>query len=313
MEHISKNSKIFISGHTGMVGSVTLEEFKKQGYTNLIVASSKELDLRVQADVNKFFENEKPDYVIHVAAKVGGINANINNPAGFLYDNLMIQCNVIEAAFRNKAKKFIFLGSSCIYPKDSLQPMKEEYLLSGKPEPTNEGYALAKIAGIKLLESYHKQFGFNSISLIPSNLYGHNDCFDLHYAHVLSSLVKRFVDAQLENLPTVKLWGTGIAKREFLYVTDIAKAIIYFFENFENIELVNIGPGTDISIKDLAALVKDKVGYEGEIEWDNSKPDGMLTKCMDVTQMKDLGFKLEISLETGVENVVNSYKKIIIS
>lgn len=313
MEKINKNSKILITGHNGMVGSVTVEEFKDNGYNNLVFASSKNLDLRIQADVNHFFENEKPEYVIHVAAKVGGINANINNPATFLYDNLIIQCNVIESAYRSKVKKFIFLGSSCIYPKDSLQPMKEEYLLTGKPEPTNEGYAIAKIAGIKLLESYQKQFGFNSISLIPSNLYGHNDCFDLQHAHVLSSLAKRFVDAQVENLPSVKLWGTGNAKREFLYVTDIAKAILYFFENFENIGFVNIGPGKDIAIKDLAQLVKDKVGYEGRIEWDDSKSDGMLKKCMDVTHMKELGFIPEISLETGIENVIKSYKKTLIS
>lgn len=305
---MNKSSKIFITGHRGMVGSVTLDHFRNQGYSNLLTASHQELDLINQAEVNEFMELHQPEYVIHIAAKVGGINANILNPGVFLFDNLMMQNNLIDAAQKTGVKKFVFLGSSCIYPKESPQPMKEEYLLKGPLEPTNEGYAIAKIAGIKLLQSYHKQYNFNGISLMPSNLYGPNDSFDLAHAHVLSSLVKRFTDAQDEGLKEITLWGTGVARREFLHVQDMAKAILFFFENYNSPEIVNIGPGTDISIKELAELIANKVGYKGQILWDSSKPDGMLRKCMDVSNMKNLGYETEISLETGIDEVIKSYK-----
>lgn len=307
---INKSSKIYITGHRGMLGSTTLNLFKGVGYTNIITATHAELDLTDQQAVEDFFQKEKPEYVIHIAAKVGGIKANIDNPAIFLYDNLIMQANVIHSSYKNGVKKFVFLGSSCIYPKESPQPMKEEYLLTGKLEPTNEGYAIGKIAGIKLLETYHQQYGFNSISLMPSNIYGPNDSFDLAHAHVLSSLVKRFVDAQEENVPSVTLWGTGIARREFLNVADCANAILYLFENYNSQQFINIGPGNDISIKELATLISQKVGYEGEILWDASKPDGMLRKCMDVDKMKQAGFAPEISLDQGIEEVIKSYKEL---
>ncbi|MBW3520800.1 GDP-L-fucose synthase [Chryseobacterium sp. NKUCC03_KSP] len=307
---INKSSKIYITGHRGMLGSTTLNLFKEAGYTNIITATHAELDLTNQRAVEVFFRKEKPEYVIHIAAKVGGIKANIDNPAIFLYDNLIMQANVIHSSYKNDVKKFVFLGSSCIYPKESPQPMKEEYLLTGKLEPTNEGYAIGKIAGIKLLETYYQQYGFNSISLMPSNIYGPNDSFDLAHAHVLSSLVKRFVDAQEENARSVTLWGTGIARREFLNVADCANAILYLFENYNSQQFINIGPGNDISIKELATLISQKVGYEGEILWDASKPDGMLRKCMDVNKMKQAGFAPAILLEQGIEEVIKSYKKL---
>ncbi|MDM1062267.1 GDP-L-fucose synthase [Empedobacter falsenii] len=306
---MNKTSKLYITGHRGMLGSVTLKLFEEAGYTNIITRTHAELDLTDQQAVESFFEKEKPEYVIHIAAKVGGIKANIDHPATFLYDNMIMQANVIHSAYKNGTKKFVFLGSSCIYPKETLQPMKEEYLLTGKLEPTNEGYAIGKIAGIKLLETYNKQYGFNSISLMPSNIYGPNDSFDLEHAHVLSSLVKRFVDAKEEKKPTVTLWGTGIARREFLNVADCAKAILYMFENYNSYEFINIGPGNDISIKELAEMIAQKVGFEGEILWDSSKPDGMLRKCMDVSEMKKTGFEPLISLEQGIEEVINSYKE----
>lgn len=309
---ILKSSKIFITGHRGMLGSVTMAQFLAAGYSNLLTASHKELDLCDQAAVNTFFAKEKPEYVIHIAAKVGGINANIQNPAVFLYDNLIMQANVIQSAYQHGVKKFVFLGSSCIYPRECPQPMKEEYLLTGKLEPTNEGYAIGKIAGIKLLESYYKQYGFKSISLMPSNLYGPNDSFDLAHAHVLSSLVKRFVDAKNQNQAAVTMWGTGVARREFLHVHDMAKAIVYFFENYENPDFINIGPGTDVSIKELATTIAQKVGYTGQMLWDSTKPDGMLRKCMDVTRMQGAGFKPEIGLDTGIDQVIENYKKTIL-
>lgn len=293
-----------------MLGSKTMETFLQNGYTNIITRTHKELDLKNQQAVADFFQKEKPKYVIHIAAKVGGIKANIDNPAVFLYDNLIMQANIINSAYINGVVKFVFIGSSCIYPKESPQPMKEEFLFSGKLEPTNEGYAIGKIAGIKLLETYNLQYGFNGINLIPSNLYGPNDTFDLSHAHVLSSLVKRFIDAKDNNDLSITLWGTGIAKREFLHVTDFAKAILYFFENYNSPNSINIGSGFDVSILELANLISEKVGFSGEIKWDSSKPDGMLRKCMDVTNMKKEGFKPEIELSEGIDQVINSYKKL---
>ncbi|KQB41561.1 GDP-L-fucose synthase family protein [Flavobacterium aquidurense] len=308
VNNINKDAKIYITGHTGMLGSITLNFFKENGYSNIITTTHKTLDLINQQQVDDFFDRERPEYVIHIAAKVGGIKANIDNPAIFLYDNLMMQSNIINSSYKHGVKKFVFIASSCIYPAASPQPMKEEYLLDGKLEPTNEGYAVAKIAGIKLLETYNKQYGFNGISLIPSNLYGPNDTFDLNHAHVLSSLVKRFVDAKNDNAASLTLWGTGIARREFLHVEDFSKAILYFFENYNSPDFINVGPGTDISIKELAELISSKVKYSGEILWDESKPNGMLKKCMDVSNMLNEGFKPNKTLETGIEEVIKSYK-----
>ena len=305
----SKNPSIFIAGHKGMVGSAVLKELQEQKFSNLIIKEKNEVNLLDQYKVINFFKSYRPDIVILAAARVGGINANMNNPADFLYENLVIQNNIIDAAYRNGCKKLIFLGSSCIYPKDCPQPMKEEYLLTGKLEPTNEGYAIAKIAGLKMCEYYRKQYGFNTISLMPSNLYGPNDSFDLEKSHVLSALVRRFTDAKLSNAPSVTLWGTGIARREFMHVSDLASAVLYMMKNYDAEEFINIGTGKDISIKELAELIMLKVGYTGEIRWDSSKPDGMLRKCMDVTRMEKLGFSPEISLEQGIEEMIMIYKQ----
>lgn len=307
---MNKKSRIYIAGHTGMVGSATVRLFQDQGFENLMVSGHKQLDLTNQETVADFFAKNKPEYVILAAAKVGGIQANIKNPATFLLDNLQIQNNIITSAWKNSVKKLLFLGSSCIYPRECPQPMKEEYLLTGKLEPTNEGYAIAKIAGIKLLEGFRKEFGFNSISLMPCNLYGPNDSFDLEHSHVLSALVKRFVDAVDDQITEITLWGTGEAKREFMHVDDVAKAILFMFENYAEPEFINIGTGTDISVKELALLISDMTGFKGNIIWDSSKPNGMLKKCMDVSRMKALGFAPEISLVQGVQQMINIYKNI---
>lgn len=291
-----------------MVGSATMRLLQQQGFTNLLTAGSKELDLTDQLAVARFFEREKPEIVILCAAKVGGIQANIDNPATFLLDNLQIQNNVMSASLKNGVNKFVFLGSSCIYPKECQQPMKEEYLLTGKLEPTNEGYAIAKIAGIKLLEGLKNQYGFNSISLMPCNLYGPNDSFDLRHSHVLSALVKRFVDACAANTPSITLWGTGVARREFMHVDDMARAILFMLENYDDSQFINIGTGVDISIRELAEMIAALTGYTGKIFWDNSKPDGMLKKCMDVSRMEALGFKPEITLRAGVEQIICIYR-----
>jgi len=307
---MDRNKKIYIAGHNGMVGSATMRLFKNEGFTNLVYRTSKELDLTSQAAVHAFFEAEKPEVVILAAAKVGGIQANIDNPATFLIDNLQIQNNICEASLKNKVGQLVFLGSSCIYPKECPQPMKEEYLLTGKLEPTNEGYAIAKIAGIKLLQGYYKQYGFNSISLMPCNLYGPNDSFDLKHSHVLSALVKRFTDAADNNDAAISLWGTGIARREFLHVDDVAKAVLFMMEHYNSPDFINIGCGTDISIKELAEMIAKKTGFKGEMQWDSSKPDGMLRKCMDVSRMKALGFVPSISLEQGVDQMIEIYKNL---
>jgi GDP-L-fucose synthase len=304
---MNKGDKIFITGHAGMVGTKTVNLFKNNGYSQILTASSKNLDLRNQSQVNDFFAAERPKYVLHLAARVGGINANMKDPAVFLYDNIMLEYNVMDAAYKYGAEKLLFLGSSCIYPKASAQPIKEEYLLTGALEPTNEGYAVAKIAGIKLLQMYNRQYGFNGVSIIPSNIYGDNDSFDLQHAHVLSSLVKRFVDARDQKQDSVTLWGTGVARREFLHADDAAAAIYHFFETYNSPEIVNVGPGTEISIKALAELIASEVGFAGEIKWDSTKPDGMLRKCMDVTRMKQLGFEPRTSLPEGIKGVINSY------
>lgn len=307
---LSKDTKIYIAGHNGLVGSALVHELEKKGYSNLVLRSSKELDLCEQHDVRDFFYQEKPELVILAAAKVGGINANITHPADFIYDNLMIQNNVIHESYRNNVSKLIFLGSSCIYPKECPQPMKEEYLLDGKLEPTNEGYALAKIAGLKMCEYYHKQYGFDAVGLMPCNIYGPNEKFDLEKSHVLSALVKRFVDAKVEGRSSVTLWGTGVARREFLHVDDLARAVHFAIENYHGHDFINIGSGYDISIKELAETISNKVGYKGQIEWDTNRPDGMLRKCLDVSNMKALGFVPHISLEDGIGEMIKSYNEI---
>jgi GDP-L-fucose synthase len=291
-----------------MVGSATLRLLQREGFTNLITTSSKELNLTDQLAVDHFFAKKKPELVILSAAKVGGIQANIDNPATFLLDNLQIQNNVMTASLKHGVSKFVFLGSSCIYPKECPQPMKEDYLLTGKLEPTNEGYAVAKIAGIKLLEGMKKQYGFNSISLMPCNLYGPNDSFDLKHSHVLSALVKRFVDAAESKAATITLWGTGIARREFMHVDDTARAILFMLENYDDTQFINVGTGTDISIKELAEMIAGMAGYTGQILWDNTKPDGMLKKCMDVSRMEALGFKPQITLQAGTQQMIDIYK-----
>lgn len=305
---MEKNSKILIAGYRGMVGSAIRRALQAQDYTNLITVDVDTVDLKEQEEVRSFFRKEQPEYVILAAAKVGGINANTMYPAQFLYENLQIQNNVIHSSYENKAKKLIFLGSSCIYPRECPQPMKEEYLLTGKLEPTNEGYALAKIAGLKMVEYYYKQYGFQSTSVMPCNLYGPNDSFDLQHSHVLSALVKRFTDAKNNNDKEITLWGTGIARREFMHVDDAASAIIFMMLNYDSPELINIGWGVDISIKELALMIAEKVGFTGGIKWDASKPDGMLKKCMDVSKMKKLGFYPKITLEQGVDQMIEIYK-----
>ncbi|HSL90756.1 MAG TPA: GDP-L-fucose synthase [Ignavibacteriaceae bacterium] len=310
----SKNKKIYLAGHKGMVGSSILRELQKQNYNNIVHRDLSELDLRNQKDVNIFFESEKPEVVIIAAAKVGGILANNTYRAEFIYDNLMIQANLIHASYINKVEKIIFLGSSCIYPKLAPQPLKEEYLLSGYLEYTNEPYAIAKIAGIKLCESYFKQYGCNYYSAMPTNMYGPNDNFDLETSHVLPALMRKFHDAKIGNAPTVTLWGSGKPMREFMYVEDLADAMIFMLENinaadlYENgISQLNIGTGKDLTISELASVISNVVGYNGEIVYDNTKPDGTPRKLMDVSRINSLGWKYKTELKDGIEKTYNWY------
>lgn len=302
--------KVFIAGHNGLVGSSIYKKIKETNNYQVLVSDHSKLDLLIANQVNIFFETYQPDVVILAAAKVGGINANITYPADFLYENLQIQNNIFEACKNNNVKKLVFLGSSCIYPKDCLQPMKEEYLLTGVLEPTNEGYAIAKIAGLKMAEYYKKQYGLNTISLIPCNVYGNNDSFNLETSHVMSALIKKFIDAKINNLSELKLWGTGIARREFMHVYDLAEAIIFLINNWDSSEIINVGTGEDISIKDLSNIISEKVHFNGQITWDSSKPDGMLKKCMDITKLNKLGFECKISLEDGIDSLIQEYKNI---
>lgn len=304
-----KNSVVFVAGANGMVGSAIVRALKKQGYSNILTPSSKELDLSNQAAVNAWFHANKPEYVFLAAAKVGGILANNTYRADFLYVNLMIEANVIHASYLNNVKKLLFLGSSCIYPKLAPQPLKEEYLLSGELEYTNEPYAIAKIAGIKLVENYRKQYNCAFISAMPTNLYGPNDNYDLNNSHVLPALIRKFHEAKIQNLPNVTVWGTGSPLREFLHVEDLAEACLFLMEKYEGDEWLNIGVGHDISIKDLALLVKKVVGFEGELIFDTSKPDGTPRKLMDVSKINNLGWKAKISLEEGIKAVYEEYSK----
>jgi GDP-L-fucose synthase len=298
---MDKNGKVYIAGHRGMVGSAIYRKLKKEGFTNFITRTSSELDLRNQQQVTDFFEQEKPDYVFLAAAKVGGIVANNTFRAEFLYDNLQIQNNIIHNAYLNGVKKLMFLGSSCIYPKLAPQPLKEEYLLTGLLEPTNEPYAIAKIAGIKMCDAYRDQYGCNFISVMPTNLYGYNDNYHPQNSHVLPALIRRFHEAKEQNTPSVTIWGTGSPKREFLFADDLAEACYYLMENYNEPGLVNIGTGEDLSIKDLALLIKGVIGYEGEIQFDTSKPDGTPRKLMDVTKIHSKGWKHTIELQEGIK------------
>jgi GDP-L-fucose synthase len=301
--------KIYIAGHRGMVGSAIWRRLQKDGYTNLIGRTSAELDLKNQSATQAFFEKEKPDFVILAAAKVGGIMANNVYRGEFLYDNLMIQNNVIDAAWRSGVKKLMFLGSSCIYPKLAPQPLKEEYLLTGLLEETNEPYAIAKIAGIKLCDAYRSQYGCNFISVMPTNLYGPNDNYDLNNSHVLPALVRKFHEAKNKNEPTVTLWGSGKPRREFLHADDLADACLFLMQRYDEPGLVNIGVGEDLEIKELAMLIQKIVGYEGQIVHDLSKPDGTPRKLMDVTKLHNLGWKATISLEEGLRRVYADYSR----
>lgn len=307
--HMNSNSKIYIAGHRGMVGSAILRNLQKKGFTNFVLKTSSELDLRNQKQVSDFFATEKPDYVFLAAAKVGGIQANNVYRADFLYENLMIQNNVIHSAYENKVSKLMFLGSSCIYPKLAPQPLKEEYLLSGYLEDTNEPYAIAKIAGIKLCESYRRQYGCNFISVMPTNLYGPNDNYNLNNSHVLPALIRKFHEAKENKLASVEMWGTGSPLREFLHAEDLGDACVYLMQNYEGEQHVNIGTGVDLSIKDLALLIKKIVGFDGNITHDLSKPDGTPRKLMDVSFLHTLGWKHKIDLEAGIRSVYEDFKK----
>ena len=305
---MDKSSKIYVAGHTGLVGSAIVRCLQKNGYTNLIFKDIKELDLRRQQEVEDFFAQEQPEYVFLSAAKVGGILANNTYPAQFIYDNLMIATNIIHAACFHQVKKLLFLGSSCIYPKMAMQPIKEEYLLTGSLETTNEAYAIAKIAGLKLCKFYHREYGCNFISAMPTNLYGINDNFDLENSHVLPALIRKFHEAKTTGKETVVLWGSGTPKREFLYVDDLADALLFLMQHYEDEEPINIGTGDDIAIRELALLVKEITSYKGKIIFDTSKPDGTPRKWLDVTKIHNLGWFHKTNLPEGIKKVYDWYR-----
>jgi len=305
---MDKNAKIYVAGHEGLVGSAIFRELKKNGYSNIITQTREGLDLTRQEEVENFFQKEKPEYVFLAAAKVGGILANDRYSADFIRDNLMIETNVIDSAYKNSVKKLLFLGSSCIYPKLALQPLKEEYFLTGDLEPTNKAYAVAKIAGIVMCQSYNKQYGTNFISVMPTNLYGENDNFDLESSHVIPAMIRKFNDAKRNNAREVMLWGTGSPKREFLYVDDLANACVFLMNNYDSGDIINIGMGKDISILELAKMVKEIVGYEGSIVWDSSKPDGTPRKLLDISKIKSLGWSPKVSLADGIKKTYVWYK-----
>jgi GDP-L-fucose synthase len=298
---IGLDSKIYVAGHRGLVGSAIIRNLQSKGYGNIITRTRQELDLMQTEAVNQFYNQEKPKVVIDAAAKVGGIHANSAYPAEFIYDNLTIQNNLINGAYQADVKKFVFLGSSCIYPKMAQQPLKEEYLLTGALEPTNEWYAIAKIAGIKMCQAYRKQYGFDAISIMPTNLYGPGDNFDLQNSHVLPALIRKFHEAKINNEQKVTVWGTGSPKREFLYVDDMADASVFLMENYSDEQIVNVGTGIDVTVKKLAELVKKVVGFSGELVFDTTKPDGTPRKLMDVGFLNKLGWKAETELENGIQ------------
>jgi len=304
-----KDSKIYLAGHRGLVGSAILRKLKAEGYTNIIVRTREELDLLDQAKVMEFFKNEKLEYVIDPAARVGGIKANMTFPAEFLYENLQIQNNIIWSAFKSDVKKLLFLGTSCIYPRESAQPMKEEYLLTGLLEPTNEAYAVAKIAGMKLCESIHAEYGRNFISCMPPNIYGPGDNFNPESSHVVSGLIRRFHEAKLSNAPEVTIWGSGNSRREFLYVDDLADGVLWLMNNYDKKEFLNIGVGEDISIKELAGIIKDVVGFEGKLVFDITKPDGMPKKLLDSTKINALGWKAKTNFVDGLQKTYDWFQE----
>jgi GDP-L-fucose synthase len=305
---LEKSAKIYVAGHRGMVGSAIVRKLTSLGYENILTRTSKELDLKDYEKVIAFLQEEKPDYVFLAAAKVGGIIANSTYKGQFLFENLQIQNSVIHGSHLAGVKKLMFLGSSCIYPKLAPQPLKEEYLLTGTLEPTNEPYAIAKIAGIKMCEAYREQYGSNFVSVMPTNLYGQNDNYDLNNSHVLPAMIRKFHEAKRDGQPTVELWGTGSPMREFLHADDLAEACVYLMETYDDSTLVNIGTGVDITIKELAEAIKAEVGYEGEIVWNTDKPDGTPRKLMDVSKLHELGWKHKIDLKEGIAQVYNEYK-----
>jgi GDP-L-fucose synthase len=301
------DSKIYVAGHRGLVGSAIVRHLKKNGYKNLVTKTSKLLDLRDQRAVKRFFEKEQPEYVFLAAAKVGGIQANDSYPVDFLQNNLQIQNNVISNSYTSGVKKLLFLGSSCIYPQDCPQPMKEEYLLTGQLEKTNEWYAIAKIAGIKLCQAYRKQYGFNAICAMPTNLYGPNDNFDLETSHVLPALIRKFHEAKMNNASEIIIWGTGLPRREFLYIDDLADACLFLMQKYDEPQIINVGTGEDITINDLAGLVGRIIGYEENIRFDNNKPDGMPKKLQDISRLKNLGWSNKTSIKMGIDKTYRWY------
>lgn len=301
------DSKIYVAGHRGLVGSAILRRLQRDGYTNLLYRTSAELDLRDKGAVDRFFAEEKPEFVFLAAAKVGGIVANNEFPADFIRDNLMIQTNVIDASYRNNVTKLLFLGSTCIYPKLAPQPLKEEYLLTGPLEPTNDAYALAKISGIKMCQSYNKQYGTTYISAMPTNLYGENDNFDLQSSHVLPALIRKFHEAKEKNKASVEIWGTGTPKREFLYSDDLADACLFLMQHYNDDEIINIGVGEDVTIRELAETIREVVGFEGELMFDTSKPDGTPRKLVDTSKINGLGWSADVGLQDGVHRAYNWY------
>lgn len=304
---MNKKSKIYIAGHKGMVGSAILRKFQREGFTNLVLKTKEELDLTNQAKVEEFFQTERPEYVIDAAAKVGGIKANSEQQADFLLQNLLIQNNIIGMSLKYDVKKLLFLGSSCIYPRECLQPIKEEYLLTGKLEPTNEGYAIAKISGMKLCEKIYEQYNKIFISCMPTNLYGENDNFDINNSHVISALIRRIHEAKINGDKTVSIWGSGGALRDFLYVDDLAEAVFLMMDMYEGKQFLNIGSGQEIKIKDLANLIKEVVGFKGDLFFDTTKPDGMPRKLLDISKISKLDWKPKISLKEGLEITYNFF------
>ncbi|EMI55776.1 GDP-L-fucose synthase family protein [Rhodopirellula sallentina] len=307
---MDKTDPILITGGTGMVGARLVEQLSADGFSNLLVTTRNDLDLCDEQSVDRWFDQHRPRYAFLIAAKVGGIAANIADPTAFLSDNLKIVVNQLGACHRVGVEKVLLLGSTCIYPRECPQPMKEEYLLDGPLEPTNEGYALAKIAGLRLAQAYQKQHGMKCVLPMPCNIYGTNDHFDLSRCHVLSALVKRFSDAVTDGADEVVLWGSGIARREFIHVDDVVDGMLHLFENAENGEIVNLGPGTDVSISELAGMIAEETGFVGNISWDTSRPDGMLRKCTDNTRLSQLGFRTKIALRDGIRRTILQYKQI---
>lgn len=306
---MQKKSRIYVAGHRGLVGSAIVRELENKNYTNILKKTRKELNLMDQLATENFFKKENPEYVFCAAAKVGGIWANSNQKADFIYQNLQVQNNLINSAYKFGVKKLLFLGSSCIYPRQSPQPIKEEYFMTGPLEKTNDAYAIAKIAGITMCQSYNQQYGTNFISVMPTNLYGINDNFDLENAHVLPSLLRKFHEAKIKNQSKVEVWGTGAPMREFLFVDDLASAVVFLMNNYNDSEIINIGTGEDCTIKELAEMIKKVVGYKGEIYWNTKKPDGTPRKLLDVSKLNELGWKYKTDLKVGLKKTYEWYKK----